>query len=157
MNKAEIERVIELTTLKATYLGSILILLDEDYHCPFYIGPKILKAAVESRGDFAIGVVLAKQEFESWFLASAESLGGKCDLKSNLTSPVNFEGIRDAKGWLSNQMANQMKYKPRIHQAQFSEIIDMQLARSRSDSFDKFYREVTRLIDTLIKGGKTDA
>ena len=157
VNRAEIERVMELAVGKMVQHGAILLLLDADYLCPFEMGPKILNSATGARSDIDIGVVLAKQEYESWFIAAIESLSGKSDLKSNLASPGNFEGIRDAKGWLSNQMANQMKYKPKIHQAQFSDIFDMQLARSRSDSFDKFYREVTRLIDTLTKGGETDA
>ena len=101
--------------------------------------------------------MLAKQEYESWFIAAIESLSGMRDLKENLIAPANLEEIRDAKGWLSKQMTTNMKYKPRIHQLQLSQAFDMQFARSRSDSFDKFYREVTRLIDPLTKGGETDA
>ena len=54
-------------------------------------------------------------------------------------------------------MAPGKKYKARVDQDIMTRAFDLELARSRSDSFDKFYREVTRLIDKLTKGGETDA
>jgi hypothetical protein len=48
-----------------------------------------------------ISVIMAKLEYEAWFLAAAESLRGKRGLPSDLKITADPEYICDAKGWLS--------------------------------------------------------
>ena len=155
VNRAEIERVMELAVGKMVQHGAILLLLDADYLCPFEMGPKILNSATEARSDIDIGVVLANTEYESWFVAAIESLSGKHGLKDNLKFQDASKNA--GKNWIKNQMLLDKKYQETRSQLEMTRDFDMQLARSRSDSFDKFYREVTRLIDILTKGGETDA
>ena len=52
----------------------ILILLDANGDCPGDLGPTVLKSAREACSDRRFEVVLAKREYESWFVAAAESL-----------------------------------------------------------------------------------
>lgn len=96
-----------------------------------------------------ISLVLANREYEAWFLAAAESLGGHCGLPSDLTSPSNPEGIRGAKEWLRRHMPRVRKYSETVDQPALTSVFDMQMARQRADSFDKCYREIVRLLTVL--------
>lgn len=144
----ELEKAVELLARKDPHLGGVLVLLDCDWPgaCPAREGPLLLERARQARPDKPISLVLAKQEFESWFIASAESLAGKRGLRDGLSAPDCPEGIRGAKEWLTAQMAGNNCYTPTEHQAAFTSLFDMELARKRSASFDKCYREISRLL-----------
>ncbi|MEA1950239.1 MAG: DUF4276 family protein, partial [Planctomycetota bacterium] len=131
---------------------AILILLDADDDCPARLGPDMLRRAVAARSDVPIGVVLAKREFESWFLAAASSIAGQCELFSDLPEVPNPEGPRNAKGWLSSNMPEYKIYKPRTEQKALARVFDIELARKNSPSFDKCYREIERLLKTVGSG-----
>ncbi len=73
--------------------GGILVLLDAEDDCPKDLGPNLLQRAQAPRSDIPVGVALAKYEFESWFLAAAESIRGKRDLPDDLAPPLDPEGI----------------------------------------------------------------
>jgi len=92
-----------------------------------------------------MGVVLAKREFEAWFLAAIESLSGRCGLVQDPQAVPNCESLRDAKKALTRNMARSRTYSPVPDQVALTAVFDMELARSRSDSFDKCWREVERL------------
>ena len=98
--------------------------------------------------------MLAKREFESWFLAAAESLQGKRGLKNNLQSPDNPEAIRGAKEWLKQRMENRETYRETIDQFELTKHFDLDQAR-HADSFDKCYRDIIRLLNELRKANDT--
>jgi hypothetical protein len=54
--------------------------------------------------------------------------------------------IRDAKGWIRDRMPQGRKYRETLDQPALAAVFDLNAARS-SDSFDKYYREVVRLIE----------
>jgi hypothetical protein len=85
----------------------------------------LLKRAIITRGDLPIAVILAKMEFEAWFLAAAESLRGQCGLPDNLEPPPDPEAIRGTKEWLSNRMLPGRSYVETTDQPAFTEIFDM--------------------------------
>lgn len=70
----ELERSVELAARRVGPAGPLLILMDSDDDCPAQLGPDLLRRARSARSDRKISVVLAKREFEAWFLASALSL-----------------------------------------------------------------------------------
>lgn len=150
VREGELERRVELAAQKVKGQGAILILIDSDDDCPAQLGPELLRRASEARSDLPIAVVLAKREFEAWFLAAAESLRGYKGLKNDLESPNNPETIRDAKGWLKQQLERGKKYRETIEQRQLTARFDLDLAR-QADSFDKCYRDIVRLLDELRK------
>ena len=84
--------------------------------------------------------MVAKSEYEAWFLASADSLGGRRGLRSELDAPEDPEGVRDAKGWIQSNRVDGRAYRPPVDQAALTDGIDIDLARGRSASFDKFCR-----------------
>jgi len=146
---SEIKRAIELATLKLGGRGGIFILLDCDWKncCPAKEGPTLLRKAGSSRQDIYISVVLAKKEFESWFIAAAKSLRGQRSLSSSLIPDPDPESIRGAKEWLSRHMTDRT-YSETTDQPALTEKFDLQQARN-ADSFDKCYREIQNMIKQL--------
>lgn len=146
----ELESRIELAAQKIKGQGAILIILDSEGDCPAHLGPTLLERASQTRKDIPIAVVIAKNEFEGWFLAAADSLRGKRGLKGDITSPNNPEGIRDAKRWLSQRMEDNKTYRETTDQPALAAQFDFEQAR-KSDSFDKCYRDIVRLLEELQK------
>jgi hypothetical protein len=148
VKQGEIERAIELAARKNAGQGGILVLLDCDDGCPAETGPTLLQRAVTARSDLPISVVLAKREFEAWFLAAAESLRGKRGLAADLVAPDNPEDVRGAKEWLTDRMPRGLSYSESSDQPALTTVFDMDAAR-RADSFDKCHREIIRLLTQL--------
>lgn len=148
---SEFERYVELAARKLRGTGAILVIIDCDWPgcCPAECGPKLLERGKAVRSDVPISVIFAKKEFESWFLASAESLSGKRGLSADIQSPPQPEEVRGAKEWLSRYMPPHQPYAETTDQAAFADLFDMQMAAQRSDSFDKCYRDITTLLRLL--------
>lgn len=152
VKQGELERTVDLAARKTAGQGGILILLDCDDGCPAKGGPELLKRAVAARRDIPISVVLAKREFETWFLAAAESLRGRRGLADDLTAPSDPEAIRGAKEWLATRMPLEQAYSETTDQPALTEHFDLEAAR-RADSFDKCYREIVHLLNRLRGAG----
>lgn len=121
---------------------AVLVVIDSDDDCPKDLGPELLRRASVARPDLLVSVVLAHREYEAWFLAAAESLAGKRNLPQSMTAPAAPEAIRDAKRWLSQQMQASLRYSPTQDQAALSALFDLDLARRRSRSFQKLWKEI---------------
>lgn len=120
--------------------GLVLILLDCEDQCPSKLGPLLLVKAQAVRIDIRCVIVLACREYETWFLAAADSLKGCAGLPPTMKAPSNPESIRGAKEWLGKQMPR--GYDPISHQAKLTSHFDLGQARA-IPSFDRF---VTKLI-----------
>jgi hypothetical protein len=141
----QLEDDIELAARRIGRDGAVLVLLDADDDCPAELGPRLLRRAQAAHADLALSIVVAKREFESWFLAAAESLRGARGLPADLDAPLDPEAVRGAKEWLSARMGGRANYSPTRHQAAFAAQFDLETAR-RADSFDKCWREVATLL-----------
>ncbi len=141
----EVERAVEFTARRMEPPRAILILIDADDDCPAQVGPKLLHRATAARSDVPMGVVLAKREFEAWFLAAIPSLCGRRGLLPELALVAHPEMVRNAKGILTQCMEGTRAYSPVVDQPALAALFDLNLARRHSDSFDKFWREVERL------------
>lgn len=142
----EIERSVEFVANRSGVDGRILILLDANSDCPKTLAAEIIERARKARGDRAIQVVLAKVEYEAWFLAAAESLADHRGIKPDVVSPSNPEAVQDAKGWISKWMEPGRSYSPSTDQPALTAVFDMDVARKRAPSFDKLYRAVKSLL-----------
>ena len=146
----ELERAVEFVARQIGGQGAIFIILDSDEDCPAELGPALLHRASQARSDLPIAVVLAKHEFEAWFLAAAESLRGQRDLGDNIHPPNDPEAIRGAKEWLSHQMKGSRTYSETQDQPALTALFDIEQAR-QTDSFDKCYRDIVWLLEELQK------
>ena len=141
----ELERIVEQVARRLDTPRAILILIDAEDDCPKLLAPQLLARAQQARSDIPIGVVLAKREFEAWFLAAMESLSGRRGLGDNLASVGDPESVRGAKELLTRNMQGSSAYSETLDQPALAAVFDMELARRRSVSFDKCCREVRRL------------
>lgn len=143
----ERNRVVELAARKASPAsdGAIVVLLDADDDCPAELGPTLRDQVQAVRKDFRFGLTVAKREFEAWFVAAAESLRGVNHLAPDLQRPNAPEEISDAKGWLKTH-STLGRYSETLDQPVLSSAFDIDEARTYSDSFDKFWRELHRII-----------
>lgn len=119
--------------------GVVLILLDCEDDCPGTLGPRLLADAQAVRADIKCAVALVHREYETWFLAAADSLRGCAGLSDQLTAPQNPESIRGAKEWLGRHMP--ASYDPIIHQAKFTANFDLHQARA-VPSFDRLIKKL---------------
>lgn len=141
-----LEHYVDIAVRRADREGILLIVLDSDDDCPAELGPQLSARVRRAREGFATSVCLAHREFEAWFLAGAESLRGQRGLVEDLVGPPDPESKRDAKGWLSAQMEEGRSYAPTLDQPALASLLDIAAARLRSRSFDRFCREVIRLL-----------
>ena len=138
----ELERYVALAAARAGDGGRIVILLDANGDCPAEFAPIILQRARAVRPDLRVEVVLAKSEYEAWFLAAIESIAGTRGIHPDASAPADPESIRGAKEWLRKRGS----YRPTADQAALTARFDMVLARERSPSFDKMWRATTALL-----------
>ena len=123
----------------------LLVLLDADGQCPAELGPRLLQQLEVRFPSAPVSVTVADWEYESWFIASAEAIAASVNVEAIIEVPQNIESIHDTKGWLRRNVLMR-KYNPRRDQAAFSARINVPLARSRSQSFNRFCREIERLL-----------
>jgi hypothetical protein len=150
VKQGEVERAVELAARRAQPPRAILILVDAEDDLPCVLGPDLLARASSARRDIPVAVVLAKREFEAWFLAAMESISGRRGLRPNLAPVADPEAIRDAKGLLTKSMEGTRAYSEVLDQPALTATFDIELARKRSDSFDKCWREVVRLLQAPV-------
>jgi len=146
----ELERAVRLAALKVGSNGGILVVIDSDDDCPAELGPALLRRVRSSQEHLPCALVLAKKEFEAWFLASAESLRGCRGLPMDLDPPTAPEEVAGAKEWLASRIPHGA-YASTVDQPALTAAMDIALAR-RSPSFDKCYREISALLDALRSG-----
>lgn len=144
LKSGELERAVKLASLQTSPGDGILILLDADLDCPKELAPRILDRSRAAREDRRFRVVLAKTEFEAWFLAAARSLAGQRGLDEDLEPPPDPEAIRDPKKWLSRKMPRNRAYRETLDQPALAAILDLDAART-APSFDKLWRDVASL------------
>jgi hypothetical protein len=145
----ELGRAIAVATAKRENVKAILILLDADNDCPAAVAQNLLKRAEKTASNMPIAVVLAKREFESWFLGCKEVFQGFKGIAPDAMAPDNAEDV-DGKGRLKQNMRG-TNYDSAIDQVRFVQRMDFDLSRRRCRSFDKLLRDIERLVTEIKK------
>jgi hypothetical protein len=140
----EIERAVDRAARSLDGPGCVLVVLDADDDRPCQLGPSLAGRAGTSRRDIPSAVVIANREKEAWYLAAVESLRGKRGIPEDVTVPPNPEGIRGAKGWLTRAMGR--SYSEVTDQPALAALFDLDQARGGAPSFDKLWRDLSRLL-----------
>ena len=140
-----LDRAVVLAARQSGKQGRILILLDADDDCPKELAAEMLRRAEAARQDRIIRVVLAKREYEAWFLAAVHSISGRLGIDETIAPPRQPESIRGTKEWLSRRMPKGRAYSPTSDQPALTAVFDMDAARSAS-SFDKLWRDAMALL-----------
>lgn len=127
-------------------LQIILILVDADSDKGCELGPQMLNYAVKQRGDREIEFIsiVAVVEYETWFVASAESLTKYINIEDD-DIPDDPEKDRCSAGWIDCRFISN-KYSKTVDQPKLTSALDIELCRKRSKSFDKLCRDFERLL-----------
>ena len=143
----ELERYAEIAIREGGSASKLVVLLDADDDCPAELGPQLLRRLIRRFPNHAASVSLANREYEAWFIASLETMVAPIGLDPSSSLPSGgAESIRGTKEWLSARMHSGQNYDSRADQPRLVSYLDVPLARSRSQSFDRFCREVDRLL-----------
>ncbi len=140
----ELERTLDLAIQKAEGACGILILLDADDDCPRETAPALLTRARDAWPNVHIQIVLAKMEYEAWFLGAIDSLGEENQAGLRPGRDYNPEGIRGAKERLEQILGNH--YSETVDQPAYTSLFDLGEARANCPSFDKCWRCLESLL-----------
>lgn len=139
----DFNRCLQLAAEKCGDDGWVLVLLDADDDCPAERSAAIMTRAHACIGHRRVSVVLAKREYEAWFIAAARSLDGQRGLAIGQSECGEPETPRDAKGWIGRHMDGGT-YREIADQPAFSARMDLQQAYDNSRSFRKLCAEWDR-------------
>lgn len=142
---AELLRAISLARLKLQHAGAdrhlVLVIFDADSDLACELAPSLLKQAQSERPDVDIAIVLPVAEYETWFVAAAESLSDYLDVTA-AEIPSNPETAGSKKAWLISHFRG--RYTETVEQPALTARMDLSKCRSRSPSFDKLCRELEK-------------
>lgn len=140
------------TLLKYADSGALrfaILLCDADEDLACVLAPLILAEARVVRADLDLACVIACREYETWFIAAAESLAKYLSLRpGDETTMADPEGRASGKGargekWVADRFRGP-SYQKTVDQAKLTGAMDLALCRARSPSFDKLCREILR-------------
>ena len=140
----ELAKAVRTVAARVEGPGGVLVLRDgddADIDCPVQLAERLRPD--HNLVSVSVEVVVAYQEYESWFLAAAESLRKHPDVRDDAVAPANPEGKRDAKRELGKLMLK--SYRETLHQPKFSALIDLETASKNSRSF----RRMVHAVETL--------
>lgn len=127
-------------TTQARQLALILCDADEDLACE--LAPQILAGGRQVRGDLDLICVMARREYEAWFIAAAESLTKYLLLGTGDEVAAADPECRGEK-WISDRFRG-ASYQKTVDQAKLTAAMDLGLCEARSPSFAKLVRELRR-------------
>ena len=160
-----------LAARKRRDIGAILLVLDGDQKhvlrergpgrepfCAAVVARRLANKAREAGGGsvFSVACVFAMREFESWLIAGVESIRGKrlpdgrLGVREDAEPPEHDtdDHPRDAKGWLSKNMAN--GYKPSTDQAGLAHMVGLESIRQKTPrSFQRLEHAVEELCSAI--------
>ena len=131
--------------------GAILVLVDADNDCPVTVFQQLSQRCEHSGTNVPIQVVFAYREYETWFLASLDTIRGRHSISEATTLARDPETIANPKKWLTDRMSAGSVYKETIHQASLSSAIDLDLAHSNSRSFRRLCHALEQLVDAMVQ------
>lgn len=142
----ELGRAVKLADLKLNQRlesgdsALILVLVDANSDAPCVLGPELLRIAkLESR--FEVSCVLANVEYETWFVAAADSLGKYLKIGPDEKTPERPEDAKARKAWIQKRFQG-TKYSETVDQPAMTRCMNLSTCRRRSPSFDKLCRDL---------------
>ena len=127
--------------------GAILVLVDADEDCPVTVFQELSRRCKEICPICPVQIVYARREYESWFLASLDTIKGSAGIPDTAAFMGDAEGIANPKQWLTDQMPAGRRYKETTDQPALSSRIDLDLAHANSRSFRRLCHAVELLLE----------
>jgi hypothetical protein len=140
----ELAKAVRLQSARVRDRGGVLVLRDgddSDITCPVELAESL--APDPALATVPVEIVIARHEYEAWFLAAAEFLRSHPSIHDDAKAPEDPEGKRDAKTQLRGIMNE--SDKETLHQAKFTAVMDLNLAVERSRSFRRMVSAIRSL------------
>lgn len=160
IQKDGLHKAVDLATSKLGHAGPpddpalVLVLIDAHDDCPARLGPKLLAVAKEKRPDTDVCCVVANVEYETWFVAAAESLHDYLNLGPHDVVPEAPEETGAGKAWIARRFKG-TKYSETVDQPAMTARFDLSACRRRSPSFDKLCRELQKRLHRPAAAAET--
>lgn len=129
--------------------AAVVILFDGEDDYPKKLAAQVRMWAQEAAAGQPCDVIVAYREYETWFLASLESLRGQYGIRHDADAPANPESKRGAKSALEEFMPADRAYSETGDQPAMSAVFDMGLAHRRNRSFRKLVKAIGDLLTHL--------
>ena len=139
---------------------AILVLLDADVDCPVTLAQQLSQHCDSVRTRCPVQIVCALTSYESWFLASLNTIRGRHGIPSTAALSGDPEDASNPKQWLTDQMPSGQAYKETTHQVSLSRVIDLDLVYRNSRSFRRLCHALEQLlcaIDTAPAADTADS
>ncbi len=135
----------------------IIVITDSDEACPVILARELASRARTRQAKIPIAVVCPHHEYESWILASWDSLRGRtikggASIRADISPQEPVETIRNPKAWLAGAMTP--TYKPTLHQASLTQLLDFSIVETRSRSFRRLCNGIRQILSD-ISGGQS--
>ena len=127
---------------------AILVLLDTDGECPVELAQRLLQRCEQMGLMRPLEIVCAHWSYESWFLASLDTIRGQRGISDTAVLSQDAENIQNPKQWLTDQMPPGQAYKETTHQAALTQHMDIDMAHSNSRSFRRLCHALELLLDS---------
>lgn len=146
VREADFKRAVQVASYKPN-ASVLLVLFDADDDCASTHVSNMLLWVREVLPNMPCGVVMARREYEAWFLAAIESLRGVRGISSEAAYAQNPEQVRGAKGVVSRFMPLNAPYSETADQPALSAQFDLKAAYQRASSFRKLVKEICRILE----------
>ncbi len=147
VQEEKFKRAVQIVSSR-TATRALIILFDADDDCARDVIPQMRQWSQEAVPALPCAVIMARREYEAWFLAAIESLRGRRRVRENARYDRDPEALRGAKGAVSRFMPQNKPYSETADQAALSAVFDLGQAY-RGASFRKLVQEVCRLLEEL--------
>jgi hypothetical protein len=139
--------------------GATMVLVDADDDCPKNLALSYAQR-IEALGIiFPVVIVCAKPMYETWLVASFETIAGR-DLEgrrgaSSEVPPNDVESIGNCKTWITDRMPPGRIYKETTDQEAMTHLLDTSKVTSRSRSFRRLVHAVEEAVQAIDSGNRT--
>jgi Domain of unknown function (DUF4276) len=140
VNEEPLRRAIRAALQRDEGCSGILLIFDGDLDCPRDLAPRIQSWARAEAGHIPCEVVIAYREYESWFLASLDSLRGHRGIRGDALPHPDPESMRGAKARLTSAKEGDRSYSETKDQPAFTARFDLAAAYRSCRSFRRMVR-----------------
>ena len=90
---------------------AILVLLDADNDCPVDLGQQLSQRSEQIGTKCPVRIVCARRSYESWFLASLDTVKGKSVIPDTAALSGDAEAVPNPKQWITALLPQGQAYK----------------------------------------------
>jgi len=96
-------------------------------------------------------VVVARWEYEAWFLANLERIGSLVGIAEGVVFEGDVESVGSPKGWIARRLPPGRSYSETVDQPALTRVLDLDVVAQRSRSFRRLQHALEELIEATLQ------